>query len=431
MRWLNLDWDGETVFQFARADRHAAVAHDLVAQGHAYACYMTQEEIAAARAEAQAAKRPFRIDSPWRDADPAKAPAGAPHVIRLRAPRDGAATIEDRVQGAVTVQNAELDDMILLRSDSTPTYMLAVVVDDHDMGVTHVIRGDDHLNNAFRQLAHHPGRWAGPEPVYAHVPLIHGSRRGEAFQAARSAGGRGLSRRARHPARSAGQPTAAPRLGPWRRRDLAAASRRSRMVRSSSDVGRSPSRFDLKKLENINAPLYPRVGRQHGWRSSTQPLCSKPRIGRTLAVAGCDGSAASQHGRVEAACQDDLRELADGAAVSLSQLAHIDVDERAACAARRPRAASTSRLQRGMLRAMQRLRRLGALRRSRQADPQKWRRRRVSASARWRSRSARRSPAGSTSPGIFDVLALLGRDESLARLADQLRPAENEASGAG
>ena len=172
MQWLDLDWDDETVFQFARADRHAAVAAELLAKGEAYRCYLTQDELAAMRAEAQEKRLPFRVRSPWRDrtdGDPAAA-----HVVRLRAPQDGAVTIADKVQGEVTVQNAELDDFVLLRSDGTPTYMLSVVVDDNDMGVTHVIRGDDHLNNAFRQLALiRAMNWR--EPTYAHVPLIHGA----------------------------------------------------------------------------------------------------------------------------------------------------------------------------------------------------------------------------------------------------------------
>ncbi len=139
MQWLDLDWDGETVYQFARAARHAEVAHELLAKGAAYRCYLTQDELAAMRAEAQEKRIPFRVRSPWRDRDDGD-PA-APHVIRLRAPQDGAVTIHDRVQGEVTVQNAELDDFILLRSDGTPTYMLSVVVDDNDMGITHCRSG--------------------------------------------------------------------------------------------------------------------------------------------------------------------------------------------------------------------------------------------------------------------------------------------------
>ena len=173
LRWLGLEWDGDAVFQFARAERHAEVAQQLLAAGHAYRCFATPEELEAMRAEQRANGLPMRYDGRWRDRDPAEG-GDRPFVVRLKAPREGEATIDDRVQGPVTVANAELDDMVLLRSDGTPTYMLAVVVDDQDMGVTHVIRGDDHLNNAFRQLALIRAMgW--PEPVYAHVPLIHGA----------------------------------------------------------------------------------------------------------------------------------------------------------------------------------------------------------------------------------------------------------------
>jgi hypothetical protein len=174
MKWLDLDWDGEIVMQFARAARHAEVARDLLANGHAYKCFATAEELEAMRAEQREKKLPMRYDGRWRDRDPSEAPAGASYVVRLKAPKEGSVTIADLVQGDVTVNNAELDDFVLLRSDGTPTYMLSVVVDDHDMGITHVIRGDDHLNNAFRQLVLIRAMgWE--EPVYAHVPLIHGA----------------------------------------------------------------------------------------------------------------------------------------------------------------------------------------------------------------------------------------------------------------
>jgi len=150
MRWLGLDWDEEPISQFSRVDRHAEVAHEVLAKGAAYKCYSSKEEIDAFRTAARAEKRPPLFRSPWRDADPATVP-DAPYVVRLKAPREGETTINDQVQGSVTWKNETLDDMILLRSDGTPTYMLAVVVDDHDMGVTHVIRGDDHLTNAARQ----------------------------------------------------------------------------------------------------------------------------------------------------------------------------------------------------------------------------------------------------------------------------------------
>ncbi|MEQ9641775.1 MAG: glutamate--tRNA ligase [Alphaproteobacteria bacterium] len=173
LRWLGLDWDGDAVSQAAGGDRHAEVAREMLANGHAYHCYCSPEELTAMREKAKAEKRPMRYDGTWRDRDPAEAPAGIDPVIRLKAPRTGETVIEDLVQGRVVVQNAELDDMVLLRADGTATYMLAVVVDDHDMGISHVIRGDDHLNNAFRQAQ--VFRAMGWDlPAFAHIPLIHG-----------------------------------------------------------------------------------------------------------------------------------------------------------------------------------------------------------------------------------------------------------------
>ncbi len=173
LKWLELDWDGEPVFQFEQQSRHAEVAYHMLATGHAYKCYCSTEELTAMRERARAEKRPMRYDGTWRDRDPADAPAGVDPVIRLKAPQTGETTIADLVQGTITVQNAEMDDMVLLRADGTPTYMLSVVVDDHDMGITHVIRGDDHLNNAFRQAQVFKAMgWDLPE--FAHIPLIHG-----------------------------------------------------------------------------------------------------------------------------------------------------------------------------------------------------------------------------------------------------------------
>src|SRR4051795_1802781 len=174
LSWLGLDWDGEIVHQFARAARHAEVARELLRLGRAYYCYCTPAELEAMREKARAEKRSVRYDGTWRDRDPAEAPPGVAPVIRLKAPQTGATTIRDLVQGEVTVKNSELDDLILLRADGTPTYNLSVVVDDHDMGITDVIRGDDHLNNAFRQTQIYRALdWEVPR--FAHVPLIHGA----------------------------------------------------------------------------------------------------------------------------------------------------------------------------------------------------------------------------------------------------------------
>lgn len=174
LKWLELDWDGEAVSQFARADRHREVAAALLDGGNAYKCYLSKAELDAMRAEAEAEKRPLTIRSPWRDRNPAEAPAGVPFAIRLKAPREGETVVADQVQGTVTFPNKDLDDLIILRSDGNPTYNLAVVVDDHDMGVTHVIRGVDHLTNTARQQQIYKAmNWAVPD--FSHVPLIHGS----------------------------------------------------------------------------------------------------------------------------------------------------------------------------------------------------------------------------------------------------------------
>jgi glutamyl-tRNA synthetase len=171
LSWLGIRWDGDPIFQFARRDRHAEVALSLLDKGLAYRCYATADELAALRAVSETERRAFRFDSPWRDRDPAEAPEGAPFAVRLRAPRDGHTVVEDAVQGTVSWANADLDDPVLLRSDGTPTYMLAVVVDDHDMGVTQVIRGDDHLTNAARQAQIYAALgWDAP--LMAHIPLI-------------------------------------------------------------------------------------------------------------------------------------------------------------------------------------------------------------------------------------------------------------------
>jgi glutamyl-tRNA synthetase len=173
LSWLGLDTDDEPVYQFARRDRHAEVAQQLIDKGAAYRCYCSPEELAEMREKAKAEKRSMRYDGTWRDRDPADAPAGVEPVIRFKAPQDGETVIQDAVQGTVTVANSELDDLIMLRADGTPTYMLSVVVDDHDMGITHTIRGDDHFTNAFRQTRIFSAMdW--DTPVYAHIPLIHG-----------------------------------------------------------------------------------------------------------------------------------------------------------------------------------------------------------------------------------------------------------------
>ena len=248
LRWLGLDWDGDAVSQFDRAGRHAEAARRLLDEGKAYHCYASPEELAEMRERARAKGTAALYDGRWRDRDPAEAPPGVDPVIRLKAPRSGETRIDDEVQGPVTVANDQLDDMVLLRADGTPTYMLAVVVDDHDMGITHVIRGDDHLTNAFRQTQLYRALGWEP-PAFAHIPLIHG------------ADGAKLSKR--HGALGVGAyrdqgllPEAVCnyllRLG-WSHGDDEIIDREQAIAWFDLDgVGRSPARFDPAKLENLN-----------------------------------------------------------------------------------------------------------------------------------------------------------------------------------
>ena len=402
MRWLGLDWDGHEYYQSQFWARHAEIAHRLLERGAAYRCYMTQEELAAQREAAQRDRKPFRINSPWRDV--ADEQGGKPFVIRLKAPREGETVIEDRVQGRVTVQNAELDDFILLRSDGSPTYMLAVVVDDHDMGVTHVIRGDDHLNNAFRQLAIIRAMgW--PEPVYAHVPLIHGP---DGAKLSKRHGALGVDA---YRDELGYLPEAIDnyllRLG-WGHGDDEIISRSQAIEWFDLDhVGKSPSRFDFKKLENLNGHYI----READDMRLADLVAARLAVGeeaRPLLVK------AMPELKTRA---NTLNQLADGARFLFSKRP-IDVEEGAAALL-----SPEARIILGRAHAA-----LAAL-----AD---WKPASLEASIREVAESEgvklgklaqplRAALTGrTTSPGIFDVLELLGRDESLARIADQMEPNE-------
>ena len=235
------------ISQAARHARHAEIAHALLEKGAAYKCFSTQEEIEAFREAARAEGRSTLFRSPWRDADPATHPEGAPYVIRLRTPEDGETVIEDAVQGDVRIGNDQLDDMILLRSDGTPVYMLAVVVDDHDMGVTHVIRGDDHLNNAARQMGIYTAMgW--PLPVYAHIPLIHGP---DGKKLSKRHGAVGLEEYQVMGYPAAGMRNYLARLGWSHGDDEFFTDAQAREWFDLNGIGKSPARLDFKKLENL------------------------------------------------------------------------------------------------------------------------------------------------------------------------------------
>ena len=403
MKWLGLDWDGDAYFQSHFAERHAEVARQMLANGHAYKCWMSQEELAAQREQAQRDRRPFKIVSRWRDC---AEDGEGPYVVRLRAPQEGETAIDDRVQGQVTVQNSEIDDFVLLRSDGSPTYMLAVVVDDHDMGITHVIRGDDHLNNAFRQLAIIRAMdW--PEPVYGHVPLIHGQ------------DGAKLSKR--HGA--LGVETYRDELGflpealfnyllrlGWGYGDEEIFSREdATRWFDLAQVGRSPSRFDVKKLENLNG---------HYIREADDRRLAAlidHRIEGAL-NRGLDAGDVDLLARAMAVLKPrakDLNELAEGA-LFLFKTRPLDMDEKAEAllerSARDLLALVHDRLSRAAEwtaeateQAVREVAEAEGVKLGQVAQP---------------LRAALTGRA--TSPGIFDVLMLLGRDESLARVADQM-----------
>jgi glutamyl-tRNA synthetase len=402
MRWLGLDWDGHEYYQSQFWARHAEIALKMLDRGHAYRCYMTQEELAQQRELAAKERRPFRINSPWRDVTEQQ--DDKPFVIRLKAPQEGETVIDDRVQGQVTVQNAEIDDFILLRSDGTPTYMLAVVVDDHDMGVTHVIRGDDHLNNAFRQLA--IIRAMGfPEPVYAHVPLIHGP---DGAKLSKRHGALGVDA---YRDELGYLPEAVDnyllRLG-WGHGDAEIISRQQAIEWFDLDhVGKSPSRFDFKKLENLNGH-YIREADDARLADLIVPKLGISANQKPLLVQAMPELKARAH---------TLHQLADGArflfdvrplAMDQGAAALLTPDARAVLASAHKQLAALAEWDAASLEAAIREVAEGSgVKLGKVAQP-------LRAALTGRT----------TSPGIFDVLALLGRDESLARIHDQMEPSE-------
>jgi len=255
LEWLGLDFDGAPVSQAANAGRHTKVANAMLKTGHAYKCFATQDEIAAFRDMAHAQKRSTLFQSPWRDSADADHP-DAPYVVRLKAPRDGQTVIKDQVQGDVKINNNQLDDMILLRSDGTPVYMLAVVVDDHDMGITHIIRGDDHLNNAARQIQIYLAMgWA--LPIYAHIPLIHGP---DGKKMSKRHGATGVEEYQALGYSAAGMRNYLTRLGWSHGDDEFFTDAQARCWFDLEHIGKSPSRFDFKKLGNVSGQHIAQTG---------------------------------------------------------------------------------------------------------------------------------------------------------------------------
>ena len=405
--WLGLDFDEPPLFQSDRAERHAEIARQLLDAGHAYKCFASPEELEEMRAEQRANKQPMRYDRRWRDRDEGDAPDGAPFVIRLKVPTEGETVIHDEVQGKVTVKNAEIDDYVLLRADGTPTYMLAVVVDDHDMGVTHIIRGDDHLNNAFRQLPiiramnEIEGGW--PDPVYAHVPLIHGS---DGAKLSKRHGAVGVEA---YRDDEGVLPEALfnylLRLG-WGHGDREEITREEAIELFDLDgVGKSPSRFDIKKLQNLNG---------HYIREADDARLA------TLVADKVDGDEAEKI-LVEAMPvlkprAKSINELVEGAAFLFSTrpleltekaAALLDDDSRARLSGLSDRLAKENHWT------------IEALEATTKAYAEE-----LELGLGKLAQPMRAALTGTTtSPGIFDVLVLLGKEESLARLNAQASPA--------
>ena len=248
LTWLGLDWAGEPVSQYGRAERHRQVAEELLAQGKAYRCYCSPQDLEEMRARAEAEKRPIRYDGTWRDRDPSEAPVGVKPAIRFKAPQEGETVIEDAVQGRVVIPNKDLDDLIILRSDGNPTYNLSVVVDDHDMGVTHIIRGVDHLTNAARQTQIYRAMgWRVPH--MSHIPLIHGP---DGAKLSKRHGALGVEAYRAMGYLPEAMRNYLARLG-WSHGDDEIFSTDQLVEWFNLDsVGKSAARFDFAKLENLN-----------------------------------------------------------------------------------------------------------------------------------------------------------------------------------
>ncbi|RNF35523.1 glutamate--tRNA ligase [Paracoccus methylarcula] len=396
LEWLGLDWDDEPISQFARKDRHAEVAREMLEKGRAYKCFSTTEEIAAWR-EANP-RQPFQ--SPWRDATDLP---DAPYAIRLKAPRTGETVIADSVQGEVRVANDQLDDMVLLRSDGTPTYMLAVVVDDHDMGVTHVIRGDDHLTNTARQIQIYDAMgW--PRPVFAHIPLIHGE---DGKKLSKRHGAVGL-----HEFAALGYPAGAmrnylARLGWSHGDDELFDDGQAREWFDLSGIGRAPARLDFKKLEHVS-------GHHIGAMEDTSLLSALEDF---LAETGGEPLTPRQKERLCPALTvlkqkaRTLPQLLDQARFALIERP-VDIDEKAAKA--------LDPVSRGMLKSL-----------TAAVQHASWTRDALEQAAKAVAEEygvglgklagpLRAALAGRTAtPSVFDMMTALGREESLARLHDQ------------
>ncbi|HXW24737.1 MAG TPA: glutamate--tRNA ligase [Xanthobacteraceae bacterium] len=409
LAWLGLAWDGETIYQSTRVDRHRVAVDELLASGRAYRCYATAEELEAMRDAARREGRARLYDGRWRDRDPREAPAGVKPAVRLKAATDGETVVEDAVQGRVVWQNKDLDDLVLLRSDGTPTYMLAVVVDDHDMGITHIIRGDDHFTNAARQTQIYRA-FGWPVPAMAHIPLIHGP---DGSKLSKRHGALGVDAYRAMGYLPAAMRNYLVRLG-WSHGDQEIFST-DEMIEAFdlAHVGRSPARFDFAKLESLNAHYLRQAGDAE-LVGEIERLLPHVAIGVELAAKMTPALrfklAAAMPALKERA--KTLVELIDNAHYIYADRPIVLDDKAALVLGAEPRT---------MIGEL-----LGDLQR---VEP--WTADALEAAVRgYADASGRKLGAvaqplraaltgRTTSPGIFDVLAVLGKAESLARLGDQ------------
>jgi glutamyl-tRNA synthetase len=410
LTWLGLTWDGEIVFQFSRAARHRQIAEQLLAAGKAYRCYASPEELTAMREEARREGRAKLYDGRWRDRDPSEAPPGVKPVIRLRAPLTGETVIEDQVQGRVVWQNSDLDDLVLLRSDGNPTYMLAVVVDDHDMNVTHIIRGDDHLTNGARQK-HIYEALGWTVPIMAHIPLIHGP---DGSKLSKRHGALGVDAYRAMGYLPAAMRNYLVRLG-WAHGDQEIFTTEEMIAAFDlPQIGRSPARFDFAKLESLNGH-YIRASDDADLIATLEELLPHIAGGQELA----SKMTPALHGKLLTA-MPALKERAK-TLVELFEATRflwasrpLDLNEQAKAlltsegksfiAALFPELAAVAEWTPPAIEAVVRgYAERAALKLGAVAQP-------LRAALTGRT----------TSPPIFDVLAVLGKDESLARLQDQM-----------
>ena len=410
LKWLGLDWDGEPVFQFARAARHREAVEQMLNDGRAYRCYASAEELEQMRATAQAEGRPPRYDGRWRDRPASEAPEGRAPAIRLKAPTEGETVVDDLVQGRVVIPNKDLDDLVLLRSDGTPTYMLAVVVDDHDMGVTHVIRGVDHLTNAARQTQIYQALgWSVPK--MAHIPLIHGP---DGAKLSKRHGALGVEAYREMGFLPAALRNYLARLGWSHGDDEIFSTEQAVEWFDIGSVGRSAARFDFAKLSNLNG---------HYMRSTSDAeLMEAFRAALPHLPGGPDAIATLDASGRWPALENALPGLKERAKtlVELLDGARFLLDERPL--AMEPAAEQLLTPEaRGLLAAL----------RDRLGELELWSAEGAEAVVRSVAEEAgvklgavaqplRAALTGrKTSPGIFDVLVALGRDESLGRIGDQ------------